>query len=64
MAVGLGHMMKIIRDGMDAYWRAVHSTSDRGLSPTEIGWKRQHREDIARMEKKFGPEMDRIFKEK
>ena len=54
-------MSKIIRDGMDHYWRAVYSDSDEGLSASELEWKRGHERDMDRMEKKFGAQFDEFF---
>lgn len=64
MVVRPGVMAQIIREGMDHYWKVIGSASDDGLSPEEIGWKVKYREDLARFERKFGPELDRLFKEK
>lgn len=59
-----GVMAQIIRDGMDDYWRVVYSKTDDGLTPFELGQKREHEASLARLEKKFGREFDRIFGEK
>lgn len=61
MVVGLSHMTKIIRDGMDDYWRVVYSKTDDGLSAMELEWKRDHEASMKRMDEKFGAEFDRIF---
>ncbi len=56
-----GVMAQIIRDGMDAYWRAVYSPTDEGLDATEIEWKRDHQQTIKRMEEKFGDAYAEFF---
>lgn len=61
MAVHVSHMVKMIREGMDHYWRVVYSKTDDGLNSTELGWKRDHERSMDRMKQKYGPELDRIF---
>ena len=61
MVVNRSVMARIIREGMDDYWRVVYSKTDDGLSATELKWKRDHKRDLARLENKFGPQFDRIF---
>ena len=56
-----GIMAQIIRDGMDEYWKAVYSPTDDGLDAIELQWKRQHKADLVRLEKKIGADFDRIF---
>lgn len=61
MVCSMSVMGKIIREGMDDYWRVVYSKTDDGLDATELKWKRDHERDLARLEKKFGADFDRIF---
>lgn len=56
-----GVMAQIIREGMDDYWRVVCSTTDEGLSPIELEWKREHERDMARFDKKYGAQLDAMF---
>lgn len=56
-----GVMSKIIREGMDHYWRVVYSKTDDGLDASELKWKRQHERDMDRMEEKYGSRWDEIF---
>lgn len=59
--VPYSYMSKIIREGMDHYWRVVYSKTDKGLDAYELKWKRDHERDIKRLNKKFGPLFDREF---
>ncbi len=56
-----GVMAKIIREGMDDYWRVVYSKTDKGLDATELKWKRDWEHDLIRLDKKFGKQFDEIF---
>lgn len=54
-------MSQIIRKGMDHYWQVIYSKDDAGLDADEIKWKRDHEEDMIRLDKKFGPLWDAQF---
>lgn len=61
MAVPLSHMVDIVREGMDHYWRVVYSSTDGGLDATELKWKRDHERDMASFNEKHGHQFDKIF---
>lgn len=56
-------MAKIIRDGMDEYWRVIYAPSEEGMTSIEIGWRREHAATMKRLNDRFGAKWDEIFKE-
>lgn len=61
MVLANGLMVKIIREGMDDYWRVVYSKSDKGLNATELKWKHDWKRDMKRAIKKYGTIYDDYF---
>ena len=62
MASTARSMGQIIREAMDHYWSVIYSKTDEGLTASEKEWKRGHARDMARWDKKFGPQYEQFFK--
>ena len=54
-------MAKLIREGMDNYWRVVYSATDDGLDAIELSWKRDWERDMQRAYDKYGKQFEEVF---
>jgi hypothetical protein len=60
MVISSEHMPKLASEAL-AERRRICATSDALLTPDELAIKREDEAELARLQKKFGAEFDRVF---